>query len=119
MKFLLLISIFFSCESTKPTSVQGDTITVKLNETFKIQLPTAIGTGYTWVLVDSTANPHVKLLRKQYEEVPAEPDGKPGVDIFTFSALKQGRTELHFGYTRLWEKPRSYQKKKSFVVIIN
>lgn len=80
------------------------TISAKVGEKFKIELPSNIGTGYSWALAAPLDSQFVKLERKAYVESLGNKDGQPGMDVFVFEALKQGKATLEFVYRRPFEK---------------
>jgi predicted secreted protein len=44
--------------------------------------------------------------------------GAPGKEVWTFKAVKSGKTTINFKYVRPWEKDKAPTKTTSFQVVI-
>ncbi|OEC84826.1 MULTISPECIES: protease inhibitor I42 family protein [Methanobacterium] len=76
-------------------------LTVNVNEKFNITLESNPSTGYKWISeFDSNS---LKLVNETY--IPDMPIrcGSGGYQIFTFKALKTGKTDLTMKYIMPWE----------------
>ncbi len=81
-------------EPTDPTQL----LTVKAGQNFDIVLPANASTGYRWQIVGTTDASLIQSVGQNFiSEQPVLP-GSGGVDVWTFSALSPGETELQFGY---------------------
>jgi len=81
-------------EPTDPTQL----LTVKAGQDFDIVLPANASTGYQWQIVSKPDATLVQSIGENYiAEQPVLP-GSGGVDVWTFSALAPGETEIQFGY---------------------
>ena len=52
MKLIPLLLVAGACNTGKPDTTRQDTIRVTVNESFKIELGTSMGTGYSWSIKD-------------------------------------------------------------------
>jgi inhibitor of cysteine peptidase len=114
MTSMLIMTIFaismISGVSTADKCIQGNNIeekqlTVKLGEKFRIKLESNPSTGYTWL--PEFDSEFLKLVMNKYystkekNEIPIV--GKPGIQKFTFKAVKTGETKITMAYARPWE----------------
>lgn len=118
MKYLVFTWLFISCQSTSKSSVSQDSIRASVSNNFRISIPSSIGTGYSWQFLDTVNNRFVSLISSTYEKSTKDVDGEEGADIFLFKPLQKGSTELHFRYSRSWEKNPAKTKEKTFHVEI-
>ncbi len=84
-------------------------ITVKTIGEFFIKIKSNPSTGYSWWLQKITDEGVVKFKSQQIEEKEEKESippllGAPTFEIFTFEALKPGKTEVFLKYHRPWEK---------------
>lgn len=99
-------------------SGEGDTLTVKQNSTFTIQLSTTMGTGYSWGLPDSSWTETLRLDSVSViNNVEGKDDG-PDTQVFHFKALRKSTTRLHFIRKRPWESDDKANKERNITVII-
>jgi predicted secreted protein len=101
----------YSISGEKETKM--DIIHAKINEPFKISIPSNPTTGYEWVadydyvLLD--------LMNSQFEKGPSEAIGGGGDSVFVFKPKKEGLTTISFVYKRSWENivadARTFQVK--------
>ena len=83
----------------KTYAKDAEAISAKQGETFKVQLPTQTGGGYTW-----DAKPEAGKLRLVSRVVhPGKAIGGEAITEFTFAAEDAGETKLEFQYGRPWE----------------
>lgn len=110
--FLLnfLITTSFAASNTdRLVSVKN----IKLNQQFQITLDSNPSTGYCW---EANYNPkYLKLISQNYVSSNSNVVGAPGIEIFTFKAIKNGQTCITFNYQRPWEdqplKTKQYKVK--------
>ena len=81
-------------EPTDPTQL----LAVKAGQNFDIVLPANASTGYSWQITGTLDSSLIQSMEHNYiAEQPVIP-GSGGMDVWTFSALKPGETEIQFGY---------------------
>lgn len=105
----LITSSFAASNTDRPVSVKN----VKLNQQFQITLDSNPSTGYSW---EVNYNPkYLKLISQNYVSSNSNIIGAPGIEIFTFKAIKNGQTYINFNYQRTWEdqplKTKHYKVK--------
>ncbi|MBC7872475.1 MAG: hypothetical protein H7Y01_00690 [Ferruginibacter sp.] len=61
MRILAMLLVCCSCGSTHQDSSPGDTINVKVNESFEVKLSAVMASGSSWSLADSAFNKMVVL----------------------------------------------------------
>jgi predicted secreted protein len=85
------------------------TIHVKNGETFDLRLQENPSTGFQWSVSPEQAG-IVKLTQSGYEANAPQRTGSGGHRLFTFLALKPGKTNLYLHLFRPWEGERSSVK---------
>jgi predicted secreted protein len=81
-------------EPTDPTQL----LTAKAGQKFDIVLPANASTGYRWQIIGTTDASLIQSVGQDYiAEQPVMP-GSGGVEVWTFSTLAPGETEIQFGY---------------------
>ena len=81
-------------ELTDPTRP----LAAKAGQSFDIVLPANSSTGYRWQITGVPEASLVQSTGQNYiSEQPVMP-GSGGMEVFTFSALAPGETEIQFGY---------------------
>jgi len=73
------------------------------NETFYITLYSNPSTGYQWQLANVTDQNVVRLVGTEYIAPEVALLGAGGKQIFTFEALREGKTTVTLEYVRPWE----------------
>ena len=109
--FLLLISL--SC----PTICKETSIKVKSGHTFSIKLKANPTTGYLWQLAKPLDNNYVELVSSDYIPPRTKLVGAGNIEVWTFKAIKTGKTEIILQYLRPWEKVSSVEEKKFMIEI--
>lgn len=89
---------------------------VKVNKEFKIALESNPTTGYSWTAKFDPE--YIKLVNSTYIPYPTYQGivGSGGIEVFTFKAIKWGKTEITMQYQRPWEN--SPIKEVNYNVII-
>lgn len=92
-------------------------------EEFTISLDANRSTGFGWQLAKPLDETIVKSVVNDYQNAPKNPDkeplvGAPGKEVWTFKALKSGKTTIEFKYVRPWEKDKAPAETKSVPVVI-
>jgi inhibitor of cysteine peptidase len=87
----------------------GTTVSVGQDDVLTIALPENAGSGYRWDLAADVA----QILHSLPEEhrYAEKTMGSGGTAIFSFTALKAGKTHIAFKYWRPWEGEKSIAKK--------
>lgn len=92
-------------------------VQTSVNEEFEVTLDSNPSTGYQWQVrnIDATI---AELVNDEY--IPPESGlvGAPGKQVFTFEALKEGKTTIELEYVRPWE-PESPANIYSVDVIVS
>ncbi|MBQ4481457.1 MAG: protease inhibitor I42 family protein [Victivallales bacterium] len=93
--------------SSSPIHVEGNHITVKVGQTFTIEIPGNITTGFVWRQVKDNANQTIvstvgEDYRTPKSKIPTS--GAPGTHYFTFRAEEAGECTLRFENLRPWEE---------------
>ena len=126
MKFLAFVLVFAACGSStgkndtaekKPVNATED-IRVKLNESFEIKMDAVLGTGYSWNLPDSGYKKYLTLDTTYTTPGPSEKEGAPETQVFKFSGIAKGSTNLRFIYIQPWRKEAVPSKEKSYHVTV-
>ena len=86
----------------------GKTLKVKVGDVIRVKLKGNRTTGYSWALTGKLDEKVLKSDGNEYkvDEHPAGMVGVGGSDVWTFSVLAPGRTEIALGYARPWEKDK-------------
>lgn len=128
MKLFALIAFIGACNTGKPDTAKPgipppdtsrqDTIRVKLNDPFTIELGTSMGTGFSWSLTDSLYRGFLTLDSTKVLNNVQGKDNGPDTQQFFFTAVRKGDTKLHFIHARPWQKDIPPDKERTFSVFI-
>lgn len=118
VKLLALLFMANACNGNKIVTAGDDTIRIKHGETFEIKLGAVLGTGFRWMIRDTTYKDYIRL-DTSYTIQSRDIDGEPETQIFLFTGLKKGNTTLHFVYRRSWKKKDPPDKVKDFTILID
>ncbi len=118
MKNLIILFAFWSCGTANQNGTIEDTITVKVSNHFDIRLPTVLGTGYSWSLKDSTYQQHLSFDTTYVITNPSGNEGARELQVFQFTGIIKGTTNLNFIHSRPWKKDEEPDKQKSYKVIV-
>lgn len=99
------------------------TIEATAGKEFTISLDSNRSTGFSWQLAKPLDGTLVKSVKNDYQQAPQAPGsppivGAPGKEVWTFKAVKSGKTTIEFKYVRVWEKDKAPAKTASFPVVI-
>ncbi|MCX5681779.1 MAG: protease inhibitor I42 family protein [Candidatus Omnitrophica bacterium] len=127
--FLLTFFLFFCfaanlfAEDPSPVmlSSQGETATAietNIGNDIMIALESNRTTGYEWQLAEPLNDGILAFIKSKY--IPSQTNliGAEGKEIWTFQALKEGKTNFSFIYVRPWEKGIAPAARKIFVIVI-
>jgi predicted secreted protein len=81
----------------------GQTLTLKVGETVRLELPGRGGTGFSWYLEHLDSGYLDLVSQETARPSPGDLVGAPVVHIWRFRAQKVGQTYLKLAYYRQWE----------------
>lgn len=87
----------------------GKSLKINVGDVVSVKIKSNRTTGYSWAqITDKTDDKVLKSNGGEYkvDEHPAGMVGVGGNEIWTFSALAPGKTEIVLGYARPWEKDK-------------
>lgn len=103
-KFAAMMAAVVSASSFVSCDEEEENNSFK-SETFTVELPAQLGTGYEWVWTNS-ASAAADSVSKSVNH--ANPDdervGGPGVEKWSFKTKENGEEVLKFTYMRRWEE---------------
>ena len=123
---VILCAAIFIAPNTKDNSKPILVITVndlsKVNvskgQQFQIELTSNPTTGFTWQLNDMYDHTTVRYISNQF--TPATNNiGSPGLDVWTFEALRPGITDLQFSYSQSWDTTTPAAESKTYNINVN
>lgn len=117
---LVLIPLILSDDAicARKHSASSQSITVKKDRNFVIDLKSNPTTGYSWALLKNIDKRFVRIMGSKYIPYKTGFTGSGGKEIWTFKALSKGKTSLVFGYKRSWEKDIPPIETKKFIIDI-
>jgi predicted secreted protein len=98
--------------------MSGKTIIVRAGKEFAIRLGSNGTTGYQWQLAEPVDENMIRFMRSEYITPDTDLMGAPGVENWTFMALKTGKSKVTLKYVRPWEKDIPPVDRKEFVIVI-
>jgi inhibitor of cysteine peptidase len=108
-----------SYPQTLPEYSEADEeIKVEVGQDFVITLESNRTTGFTWELAEPLDNNILELLNAEYIKAVARIIGIPGREVWTFKAVRPGKTNISLEYVRPWEQNVVPAKKKIFSVTV-
>ena len=88
----------------------GQTLTLKVGETVRLELPGSGGTGFSWYLEHFDSG-YLDLVSQETENAsPGNLVGAAVVHIWRFRAQKVGQTNITLAYYRQWEGSKTATK---------
>ena len=98
---LTMISGVTAADRCTQTNIKEKKLSVKVNQSFDINLKSNPTTGYTW---ESIFDPnYIQLIDEKYIADDPSLIGSGGKTFIKFKALKSGDTNITFKYQRSWE----------------
>lgn len=99
-------------------------IAATAGQEFSISLESNRTTGYGWQLANPLDETVVTSVKNEYREARQTPGATPmvgvgGKEVWTFRAVKAGKTTIEFKYVRPWEKDQPPAQIRSIPVVIN
>ena len=80
----------------------NQSITLKVGETLRMELPGTAGTGYSWQ-IDKFDSRYLDLLPQETSRPTGDLMGGPVTHVWRFKAKRAGQTQLQLDYYRPWE----------------
>jgi predicted secreted protein len=104
----------------KEMALPKDSMEVKNNSEFKIEIRAALSTGNRWMLEDSLDKNYLALVSSTIVTDSTEMAAKPDLQTFVFKTLKEGSSTISFVYKRPWRKnaDANAERRKYFIRII-
>ena len=118
---IVIILLFLSLSSYAFAETQDDitnTIKTAVGKEFVITLDANATTGYEWQLANPTDDSLIKFMRSEYVPDKTGLVGSGGKSIWTFKAVRSGKTQISFKYIRPWEKDIPPVKEAVYIVDI-
>ena len=108
----------------KSFSESDSNITVEKGTSFVIKIKSNASTGYSWALSKPLNTKFLKLINSEYQNAAQKSNstpvtGAPGFELWKFSALKKGSTQIKLMYHRPWEKDVKPSQELTFKIKIN
>lgn len=115
----MIVAMMLSCSTPQGSSGTEKAIQTKVGDTFSLELPSQVATGYRWKLADSLDTALLTLEETTYKETSEELDGRTGRETWTFKAQAKGKTSIHLVYTQPWltDLPADAERKSYEVII--
>lgn len=102
--FLILLSYYCIGECIGEKCMLKNEISARVQKTFDITVSSNPSTGFEWKLGKPLDEKLVKLVGSKYIPKKTKLIGAGGTEVWTFKALKSGKTEIMLIYLRSWEK---------------
>jgi inhibitor of cysteine peptidase len=103
---VLILSGCMFASKTLTENNNGQSLSLKVNETVKIKLESNITTGFRWNLSNETDTSIVSLISSDYKQANTDTKlvGAGGYETFTFKANSKGKTTIVLTYNKSWEE---------------
>ena len=118
---IVIILLLLSLSSYAFAEVQDDmtnTIKATVGEELVITLDANATTGYEWQLASMVDDSLIKPVSSEYVPDNTGLVGSGGKSVWTFKAVRAGKTQLSFKYIRSWEKDTPPAKEATYIVDI-
>ena len=93
-------------------------IKATVGQEFVITLDANATTGYEWQLANTVDDSLINLMRSEYAPDKTGLVGSGGKSIWTFKAVRAGKTQISFKYIRPWEKNTPPARKTAYIIDI-
>ena len=103
---VLILSGCMFASKTLTENNNGQSLSLKANETVKIKLESNITTGFRWNLSNETDTSIVSLISSDYKQANTDSKlvGAGGYETFTFKTNSKGNTTIILTYNKSWEE---------------
>ncbi len=107
----LLIAL--SALALTATAADQKPLSVVVGQELTLRLESDSSSGCQWLLAKPLDAALLKQSPSTYQRGP-----KGGHEVLKFTALAEGKTELHFKYAKLWDKETNPSRQTNFVVVV-
>ena len=120
MKIIIILAFLFlsSYAFAEPQDDMTSMINATVSKEFVIALDANATTGYEWQLANPIDDSLIKLVNSEYVPNKTGFVGSGGKSIWTFKAVRAGKTQISFKYIRSWEKDTPPAKEITYRVNI-
>ncbi len=106
---------------SEQVQMEGNHITAQLGQTFTIEIPGNITTGFIWRQTKDNASQSIVTTvgedyRSEKSKIPVS--GAPGTHFFKFRAKEVGECILRFEYLRPWETDDPLVETKEYHITV-
>ena len=103
---VLILSGCMFASKTLTENNNGQSLSLKANETVKIKLESNITTGFRWNVSNETVTNIVSLISSDYKQANTDKKlvGAGGYETFTFKTNSKGNTTIILTYNKSWEE---------------
>ena len=116
---IILVLLSFSLYTfAEPQDDMTNKIQATVGKEFVVTLDANATTGYEWQLANPIDNSLINLERSEYVPDKTGLVGSGGKSIWTFKAVRVGKTQISFKYIRPWEKDIPPVKEAVYIVDI-
>lgn len=119
IKIILTILLFLSSYAFAGQKDVSNTIETTAGEEFIITLDGNATTGYEWQLAKPVDDNLVKLIHSEYIPNKTNLVGSGGKSVWTFKAIRAGKTQIFLKYFRRWEKDTPPAETAAYIVSIH
>lgn len=117
-----LLGMTYNCKTPQQVipvyHMQDSLIEVSEGAIFMLELPSNIGTGYSWTLQASIDSTLLEFMDQKYIENDLMTPEEESREVWRFRAKMNGRTQINMIYKRPWETTSEESKEKVFQVKI-
>jgi predicted secreted protein len=116
---LVLIVVWLSfCRALTKAASEPKPITAAVGEEFEIVLESPSGSDCQWLLSKPLDETRLKTSGQEYKRRLPGRSQALGCEVLRFTALSEGKVQIHFRYGSLWEKGNAQAPTTNFVVVI-
>ena len=115
---IILVLLSLSSYAFAETNDMTNMIKAQVGKEFVITLDANATTGYEWQLANPIDDSLIKLMCSEYVPDKTGLVGSGGKSIWTFKAVRSGKTQISFKYIRPWEKDIPPVKEAVYIVDI-
>lgn len=109
-----------SCAAKKGKNDKLEIIKVKKGYMFEVKLKSNPTTGYSWMLSEPVDSTIIEFDKKEFvsDNDPSNPMiGAGGTEIWIFSGVDVGKTNIKLKYARNWEDEENVKTKEYIVKV--
>ena len=117
-RIIILVLLLLSSYAFAETNDMTNTIQATVGKEFVITLNANATTGYEWQLANPIDDSLIGLVGSEYVPDKTGLVGSGGKSIWTFKAVRAGKTQVSFKYIRPWEKNTPPVKEATYIVDI-